>query len=486
MNDKHYIGKRVSTFEAYNSIGPISGIALLVDDRNEIFAGSDEGYVLEVSCPYGTQAIANSLLEQLEGKTYQGYRSDAAELPFSAELGDGISVNGIYSMLAYRSVNFGPGHFSEIAAPATNELEHEYPYLSREQRQIERKIAVTQSLITKTAEEIQLEIVGIEDAFSEMELTLDSLSARIQDAEGNIGELELTTEEFRASINSLEGDYAEIALTLDGLTVTDSSGTTKIKGNSVETDTLYVKAANITGTLTADQIAMSGAITWNDLSSGVQSTINAAYNSGGVSEDQVTVITQNAIRTASISANQISAGTLNASSISLNGLFTLKSGSATYGYMGVNTSKGGPVLCDPSMSVFVVATSNAAKLSYAENYMIWVTSAGCYSNDTMKVYSDRRLKHDISYDLEKEELLFAALKPCSFSRNGDELAKKHWGFVAQDFIESAEAVGFDPDTLAVLGCDNGMNTIGYGEVTALNTYMIQKILKALANEGINV
>lgn len=158
----HSVGQKVSRFESYSAVGPISGIALVLDMENEYRAGADTGYVMEVQCPYGTQGMANALLTAFGGKTYYGYRAQDAELAADAELGDGITVNGVSSMLAYRRVNFGPGHFSEIAAPGENEVDHEYPYLSQEQRDI-RKAASGYSRISKDVDEIALEVQGKTD-----------------------------------------------------------------------------------------------------------------------------------------------------------------------------------------------------------------------------------------------------------------------------------------------------------------------------------
>ena len=140
MDNKFFVGKRVSSLEIYNAVGPITGIALVVDENSEYIAGDDSGYMLEVDCPFGTQAMADALLASLSGKTYRGYRADAAELAPEAELGDGITVGDVYSMLAYRSVGFGPGHMSEIAAPGENEVDHEYQYQSKIERDLKRKI----------------------------------------------------------------------------------------------------------------------------------------------------------------------------------------------------------------------------------------------------------------------------------------------------------------------------------------------------------
>lgn len=156
MNGKHYIGKRASSLELYDEIGPVSGVALVVDDKNEFFAGDKSGYVLVVECPYATDQMAADALTKVQGKTYLGYRSTDTVLPVDAELGDGVTVGGIYSMLAYRKVSFGPGHMSEISAPGENEVDHEYPYVSSTKRETDRKLAQTRTLISKTSEAVEI------------------------------------------------------------------------------------------------------------------------------------------------------------------------------------------------------------------------------------------------------------------------------------------------------------------------------------------
>ena len=254
MNNKHFLGKRVSSFEVYDTVGPITGIALLVDDDNEIIAGTDDGYVMEIECPYGTQAMANNLLSSLQGKSYHGYRSEAAELVPEAELGDGITVNNLYSMLAYRSVAFGGGHLSEIAAPGESELEHEYPYKSQAERQIERKIATTRSMITKTAEEIRLEVSNELDSLSSsIDMKIGSITSTVQGLNGKISTLEQTDSEIRAEItdqinglsSSIDVKLGSITSTVQGLdgrvtTVeqTTSGLTTSVQGLNGQISTL--------------------------------------------------------------------------------------------------------------------------------------------------------------------------------------------------------------------------------------------------------
>lgn len=67
--------------------------------------------------------------------------------------------------------------------------------------------------------------------------------------------MQQTVQGFNATVQGVGDQYAAMKLTVDGLTVTDeTSGETLIKGGSIETDTLFVKAANITGELTATRL----------------------------------------------------------------------------------------------------------------------------------------------------------------------------------------------------------------------------------------
>lgn len=283
MSDKHYIGLDVTSFENTGKHKPVSRVTLFLDNENYYTAGDDTGKEIIANCPSATQAMADALWAKFKGYEHQSFNADAANIDPAAELGDGVTVGGFYATLS-RVKDDGNG-YAGIAAPDEPELEEEYPYTSPIQQEIKRQSTEIYSVISKTAEEISLEIVSLENAFSEMELTLEGYGVRIQDAEGNLAELELATEEFRVSINGLEGDYAELALTLDGLTVTDDEGTTRIKGSSIETDTLFVNAANISGTLKANQVNLTGAITWGDLATDAQSEITEAQTAASDAYD---------------------------------------------------------------------------------------------------------------------------------------------------------------------------------------------------------
>lgn len=226
MSDKYYVGGDITSFSDNGRYKPISRVTLLVDDENSLTAGDDTGMEIVASCPHATQAMANALLQTMKGYQYQAYEAGAANIDPAAELGDGVTVGGIYSPLSKISDD-GRG-YAGISSPGEAEMEDEYPSEGYITQEFNRKIAETRSTITKTSEEIMLKVEGI------------------------------------------DGKYTEVKTTLDGLTVTDQSGTTKIKGSSIETGSI---AAN---SISADKLNLTGAITFGDLDANAQNRINTA------------------------------------------------------------------------------------------------------------------------------------------------------------------------------------------------------------------
>jgi len=169
--------------------------------------------------------------------------------------------------------------------------------------------------------------------------------------------------------------------------------------------------------------------------------------------------------------------------VNIKGLLKILVGGSTYGWIGGSDmgATAGAVLTGPSTMHGCMATNTGAKLVYdIDEHMIWVAADGCSSTSAMKVYSDRRLKEDICYEMDDAEAMFKQLRPCSFRMIKDKNHKKSWGFIAQDAISAAEEAGMDAEKLAMFGNSDGMHTIAYGEMTALNTHMIQKLMKRVA------
>ena len=300
MNNSYNALRNITSFRNTGKSQPISGIELMVDDKNMYFAGNDDGYVMTIDCPYGTQEMANDLLAKAKGFEYQGFTAEQVILPPETELGDGVTVAGIYGMVARRSFKFTPGMTSNIEAPRELEVQHEYKYSSPQQRKTERQIAETRSTFTKTAEEIMLKVEDI------------------------------------------DGKYTEVKTTLDGLTVTDASGTTKINGSSIKTDNLYVDAANITGTLTADKIQTSS-IRVGDLKDGSNyATKTYVDNNAGLSASEVDSAIETYIDGTSITAEKLRGRTVELLASSNQPIGSIELAYTNTGYgISINTTHGG-------------------------------------------------------------------------------------------------------------------------------------------------
>lgn len=298
MSDKYFVGQDMTSFSDNGQYKPISRVTLLLDDEKSLTAGDDTGMEITASCPHATQAMVSALLQRMKGYRYQAYEAGAANIDPAAELGDGVTVGGIYSPLSKLSDD-GRG-YAGISSPGEAEMEDEYPAEGYITQEFNRKIAETRSTITKTSEEIMLKVEGI------------------------------------------DGKYTEVKTTLDGLTVTDASGTTKINGSSIKTDNLYVDAANITGTLTADKI-QTGSIRVGDLKDGSDyATKTYVNNNAGLSESEVNSAIETYIDETSITAEKLRGRTVELLASSNQSIGSIELAYTTTGYgIAINTTYGG-------------------------------------------------------------------------------------------------------------------------------------------------
>ena len=301
--DKTYLGRRLAEFSPGIASQPITKVELL-DENGDVVgvSGSDTGRTLTALQPDGTDAMAAAILAKVSGYKHIGYDGRKALLDPAAELGDAVTVDGLYVPLIALDMTFDPLLAPDISAPDADEIDDEYPYKSPTQRQIERNMAKTRSLITKTSEAIMLKVEGI------------------------------------------DGKYTEVKTTLDGLTVTDQSGTTKIKGSSIETESI---AAN---SISADKLNLTGQIAFSDLDAATQSSIynansNASSAINAVSAWQYpgsTYIDGSKIMTGTVMATKLLGGTVGllASDESIVGALNLAYTTTGIG-LGILTSQGG-------------------------------------------------------------------------------------------------------------------------------------------------
>lgn len=135
MFDKFYIGQDVVSFEKNGTHRPISKVTLIIDSKNSVSAGDDSGFEISAECPYATQVMANRILAAAKDYEYKMYHATAANLDPSAELGDGMTACGLYSVIA--SISDDGYGYPDISAPGESELEYKYPYESYTKRRLD-------------------------------------------------------------------------------------------------------------------------------------------------------------------------------------------------------------------------------------------------------------------------------------------------------------------------------------------------------------
>ena len=453
MSEKYFVGNDITSFSDNGKYKPISRVTLLVDDENSLTAGDDTGMEIVASCPHATQSMVNSLLQTMRGYQYQAYEAGAANIDPAAELGDGVTVGGVYSPLS-KIIDNGRG-YADISSPGEMEMEDEYPSEGYIAQEFNRKIAETRSAITKTSEEINLEIQGV------------------------------------------DGRVSTLQLTLDGVTITGSDGVTRINGGMIQANSvtatqidatnLKVAAANITGTLTASQIQTSSIYVGNLADGSSYATKTYVQNNAGLSASEVDDAIATYIDGTSITAESLRGRTVDllASATQSIGSIELVYTSTGYGmsintdYGGVQISSGGNVYIASTYNTRIQLDEDAAKLGPS----VWAT------NGTVIYDSDRNVKNSIDYDLSRYRQFLLDLKPCRFKYNEGQSGRYHIGMIAQDVEQSLYDNGIDSTEFSGW-CkapvrDEEHNIVGYtyglryDAIIPLNTMMIQELVKRI-------
>lgn len=161
--DKTFVGSKTAGLDVYPRFEPYSKVILWVDEETAYIAGDDSGRTLEAALPWGTQQIANDILGSITGFSYQPLNGTDALIDPAAELGDGITIGGVYGPIASFNTVFGDLFTSDVSAPNEEEVDHEYPYVDPETRELRRKVTLGRSYYgTRITRNNGLEIIKTE------------------------------------------------------------------------------------------------------------------------------------------------------------------------------------------------------------------------------------------------------------------------------------------------------------------------------------
>lgn len=189
--------------------------------RVEIYATSDEyfaypdegtGRTITFDCPWGSEAMAQGVYKAIKNYVYSPYEAAGALVSPAVELGDGVTINGSVYGVYKQDIAFGSLLASEISAPADEEIDHEYHYISTEKR-LARQVSKMSA---------------------ELRVTATAITEKITGADGRISTIEHT---------------------LDGVVYSNNAGTTVINGSNITTG--YISADRISGgTIDADDVTI--------------------------------------------------------------------------------------------------------------------------------------------------------------------------------------------------------------------------------------
>lgn len=474
--DKTYLGRRLAEFSPGIASKPITKVELL-DENGDVVgvSGSDTGRTLTALQPDGTNAMAAAILAKVSGYKHIGYEGRKALLDPAVEIGDAVTVDGLYVPLIALDMTFDPLLAPDISAPDADEIDDEYPYKSPTQRQIERNMANTRSLITKTSEAINLRIDGVDGDVSSLKVSLGNVQSEVSGKiDGSTAQslIDQSIDKIELSVSSGSG----------GSTFTLKSGSATL---STKTLDLHVQAVNIDGTLKASQI-QTGSIYVGDLADGSSyATKTYVDNNAGLSQTEVDDRIDTYIDSTSITAETLRGRTVSLMANRRTEIGTIELVDTTTGYgISISTYDGG-IQLDSGGNVYITSAyrtrlqldDDAAKIGPT----VWATDG------TVIYSSDKNVKNSIDYDLSRYRQFLLDLKPCRFKYNEGQSGRYHIGMIAQDMEQSLVDNGIAASEFSgwckMPMRDENHNITGYtygiryDSLIPLNTLMIQELVK---------
>lgn len=194
---KTFVGSRAASLREADKLQPYTKVTV-TDGTSSYSAGTATGRELVVEVPVlpttAGQTLANNLLASVQGYRYQPYEADSALIDPAAELGDGITVGGVYGGIHARTATFSRLFRANVSAPAEEEIDSEYPYLSAQERDAVRQKKQTAKNTANIADNTA--------AISGVSAQVSSLSAQIANID--------TLYARKATVNSLAADVATI------------------------------------------------------------------------------------------------------------------------------------------------------------------------------------------------------------------------------------------------------------------------------------
>lgn len=233
MSGKIFVGNSASGLTEADKLQPYSKVTV-TDGTNSYTSGDNTGRELTVNVPLlpsiKGDTLAANILAAVKNYRYQPYEAADALLDPAAELGDGVTVGGIYGGIHAKTTTFSRLFRATVSAPAEEEIDNEYPYLSAQERDAVRQKKQT----AQNTADIATNTSDIETNAGDIATNARAISSISADI-ANFGEVYAT----KASVASLSAKVANISKLFSGETYT----------GLISTPSLYVNGAQYVGTV---------------------------------------------------------------------------------------------------------------------------------------------------------------------------------------------------------------------------------------------
>lgn len=186
------------SFDSAPQFDGFSKVVIVVSEDVEHSAGTDTGRTLTITNPWGTQQMANNILSKIKGHQYQPYTATDAIIDPAAELGDGITVNNVYSGIYTQKIKFGPMLTATVSAPEDEETDHEYPYKSKQERTVTRNL---RNLTTELRVQAGLISAEVAERKSDVASINGKLTVQATQISAEVSERKSETESLRSSLS---------------------------------------------------------------------------------------------------------------------------------------------------------------------------------------------------------------------------------------------------------------------------------------------
>lgn len=261
MLGKTFVGNRASSLKESDKLQPYTKVTV-TDGTNSYSSGTDTGRELLVEVPVlpnGDGAtLAANILNSVKNYQYRPYEADSALLDPAAELGDGIAVGGVYGGIHAKATTFSRLFRANVSAPAEEEIDSEYPYLSAQERDAVRQKKQTAKNTSDIAANTA-DIAGNTADIGTLNTQVASINSLVAD-KASISDLNAAVarisslESNQITTGYLQANYCEInGATIKGIKADIASVSKLFSGETytglISTPSLYVNGAHYVGTV---------------------------------------------------------------------------------------------------------------------------------------------------------------------------------------------------------------------------------------------